>query len=506
MHRLSKYVLPIIIMVSAILGLMRFNSLQIGTSYDDAHYIILAESLSSGQGYQLINFPRPQIERAFPPGWPILLTPFTFLSPDNYAVLKLFTLILWLASLLLMYKIFSKRIESPFLEILVALIAINPLLIGTSVTVMSETAYLFFSLIVLILVDSWDDEKDKLNYWLIILIALAALYTQLIRTVGISIAIALLLYFLLSRRFREAGIILGVFALGALLQAWLNLRNGGSVVSASYESQVFNGSIIQKIGQMWSNALGYFNEVLAGSLVPVFGEKVTSMVGSAIPLLANAIIILLIILGLVLSLKKFSLIDIYFAIYILAILAFWNPRVGSVKVRFLIPIIPFLYFYFIQGIKWGSDKLTKSNVTFNARITIGIAIVIALLLLGRNLQDWRNPISNQMTDLSTGASWVSQNAPADAIVMVNEPVPAYVHVQRKTVAYPNDGQDLEKYLNNQDIDYIIISPKLQSPRTTKLDEPTVTQILPILQSNPERFVVMYSNSEYNVTVYRYTNE
>ncbi len=383
MNRFSKYFLLIIIAVSAVLGLMRFNSLQIGTSYDDAHYIILAESLSSGQGYQLINFPHPQIERAFPPGWPILLTPFTFLFPGNYAVLKLFTLILWLASLFLIYKLFSKRIESPYLEILVALIAINPLLVGTSVTVMSETAYLFFSLIVLILFDSWESKKEGHNYWLIILVALAvALYTQLIRTVGISIFIALLVYFLLTRRFREAGITVGVFALGALLQAWLNLRNGGSVVSASYESQVFNSSIIEKIGQMWSNALGYFNEILAGSLVPVFGEKVTSIVGSAIPLLANTIIILLIIFGLMLSLKKFHLMDIYFVIYILAILAFWNPRVGSVKARFLIPIIPFLYFYLIQGMKWVINKLTKNNVTSSTRIMAGVAVANRSIIAG----------------------------------------------------------------------------------------------------------------------------
>ena len=111
-----------------------------------------------------------------------------------------------------------------------------------------------------------------------------------------------------------------------------------------------------------------------------------------------------------------------------------------------------------------------------------------------------------MTDLSIGTDWVSQNAPSDAIIMVNEPVPAYVHVQRKTVAYPGDNQDLEKYLSNQGINYIVISPKLQSPRTTKLDEYTETQILPILESNPDRFVVVYSNSEYNVTVYQYEGD
>ena len=82
----TKYILAIFAIASAFFGFLRFNSLQLGTSYDDAHYIILAESLSSGQGYQLINFPRPQIERAFPPGWPMLLTPLTFLFPGTYTV------------------------------------------------------------------------------------------------------------------------------------------------------------------------------------------------------------------------------------------------------------------------------------------------------------------------------------------------------------------------------------------------------------------------------------
>jgi hypothetical protein len=180
---------------------------------------------------------------------------------------------------------------------LTGLIALNPLLIGTSVTLMSESAYLFFSLIVLVLFDSWDSSSEGTNYRLIIFIAAAALFTQLIRTVGISIFIALVVYYLLSQRFKEAAVTLGVFALGALTQSWLNLRNGGSVISAGYESQVFSGSVIEKAGQMWSNLLGYFNETVAGVIVPILGEKVTSLVGPTIPFILNAGILLLILFG-----------------------------------------------------------------------------------------------------------------------------------------------------------------------------------------------------------------
>ena len=505
----TKYILPILVIASAFLGFLRFNSLQLGTSYDDAHYIILAESLSSGQSYELINFPRPQIERAFPPGWPILLTPLTFLFPGNYSVLKLLSLGLWLASILLIYKLFSKRIASPHLEIITGLAALNPLLIGTSVTVMSESAYLFFSLLALNIFDMWSEKSEGKKDWLIVLVAILAIYTQLIRTIGISLAIALVVYYLFTRQWRETGITTGVFIAGVLLQTWINLRNGGSVVSAGYQSQVFSGSIMEKVGQMWSNVLGYFDKILAGSLIPIFGPRVTDFWGTygfgSIPTLVNVVILLLVVFGLVLSIKKFHVMDVYVAVYVIGILAFWNPDVGSVKARFLIPILPFLYFYLVQGIAWVTEKSTRSRIHYGRRVEALVIGGIALALLVRNVQDWQNPVMNQMTDLSIGASWVAENAPSDSIVMVNEPVPAYVQVKRKTIGYPKAGQDLESYLNNQGIDYIVVSPKLQSPRSTALDETTLNQILPILSSQADKFKIVFSNEEYNVTVYEYLN-
>jgi len=215
--------------------------------------------------------------------------------------------------------------------------------------------------------------------------------------------------------------------------------------------------------------------------------------------------LLLIIFGLSRSRKKIQLFDIYVLIYLLGILAFWNPKVGSVKARFLIPIIPFLYFYFIQGLKWMFDGFTKNNLTTSARFTFAVTGLIAILLLARNVQDWRSPVSGQMTDLSIGADWVAENAPADAILMVNEPVPAYVQMRRKTIGYPKALENIENYIVNQGIDYIIVAPKLQSPRSTKLDDDIETQLLPILNEDVNKFTVVYHNSKYNVTIYQFEN-
>lgn len=493
-HGGSAYFVAALITLSAALGLLRFNSVQIGAFYDDAHYIILAESLSSGQGYQLVNFPRPQIERAFPPGWSLLLAPLTALVPGNYSVYKFFSLFLSLASIVLTYKIFSKRLASPYLEILTGLVALNPPLVGTSVTVMSESAYLFFSLLALYLFDKWKDANSRRWNWLILFVAFAAFYTQFIRTIGISLSIALVMYLLLARRFREAGLTVGVIAAGMIVQAWIT----GAFLSTGYQTQVFGVSFGEKIQQMGMNALGYLNETLAGSLVPIFGARTTSMLAEYglgwLPLVLNILILLLLLLGTIVSRKNLGLTEIYLVIYLLGILTFWNPRVGSVKTRFLIPMLPFLYFYFAQGIKILTERVP--------RVATFISIAIAVILLARNIQDYVNPVMNQMTDLSIGTSWVAENSPPDTVVMVNEPVPAYPHVRRKTVAFPRRGQDFETYLNNQNVSYIIVSPRLQSPRTAELDEYLAKQILPLLESAPERFVMVYFNPEHNVRVYQ----
>lgn len=503
----KKYILAIFVIISAGFGFLRFDSLQLGTSYDDAHYIILAKSLSSGQGYQLINFPRPQIEHSFPPGWPLLLTLLTILFPGNYTILKLLSLSLWLTSILLIYKLFSKRLASPLLEILIGLVALNPLLIGSSVTVMSESAYLFFSLLALVVFDKVNEQADGKNTWLLVAAALVAFYALLIRTIGISLVIAMILYLLTTRRFREARTVIIIFVAGFLFLAWFNGRNGGSIFSSGYEAQVLGNSVSEKIGQVWSNVLGYSNEVLASSLIPIFGSGLDSFLGrfglGFLPFVLNVLILILIAWGFAVWKPKLEWMHIYFIIYLLGILAFWNPRVGSVKARFLIPILPFLYFYLIQGINWLAGKFSRQDARRATMLLTGLGIVIALPLLARNIQDWQNPVMNQMTDLSIGTSWVAENAPLDAIVMVNEPVPAYMHARRKTIGYPKDGQDLEKYLNNQGIDYIIVSPLLQSPRDFELDKIVEEKILPILEADPGKFLVVYTNPKYNVTVYQY---
>jgi hypothetical protein len=443
----------------------------------------------------------------FPPGWPALLSPLVALFPGNYEVLKSLSFALWLASLVIFYRLFAKRIETPYLEILIALIALNPGMLGISGMVMSEAAYLFFSVLTLYLFEGWESHQDKAKGSLfLVAFAITALYTQLIRRVGLSILLALIAYLLLSRRFRQAGSVTVIFFLGMLPQFWLNSQSGGSLISPGYQSQVFNNSTSTKLEQMWANVQAYSNEMIANSLIPIFGPNITSAldrlgIGIASSLL-NVSILLLIAVGIVLSLKRLRLSEVYVFLLFVGVLTFWNPDVGSAQGRFLIPIIPFLYFYLLQALIWSVRTVAKTDKR-TVLAVLGSTSLIMLILLARNVQDWRNPIRNRITDLSIGTVWISENTPTDSIVMAREPVPGYLYTHRRTVAYPTDQQDVEGYIRVNGVDYILVSPRLQTPRSNELGNYVETRLLPVFSLNQDRFRPVYTNTTHNVTVYEY---
>ncbi|MCA9926128.1 MAG: hypothetical protein KC421_27340, partial [Anaerolineales bacterium] len=159
--------IPGILIISMIMGIVRFNDIPVGSFFDDAHYLVLAKSLAAGSGYRLINYPYLPIEDAFPPGWPLLLTPLALIFPNSLLAPKLLAFVLWFGGILLAYRLFAKQLASPYAEILLALLAWNPQLIGMASTAMSESAYLFFSLLTLNLAQMWRDGEKKRPFLLL---------------------------------------------------------------------------------------------------------------------------------------------------------------------------------------------------------------------------------------------------------------------------------------------------------------------------------------------------
>jgi len=498
-------VILLLILSSALLSLLRFDSVIVGSFFDDAHYIILAESLFAGRGYRLINFPDAPVERAFPPGWPLLLTPLVGFFPDNFTILKLLALFLWLASIPLIYRLFATRLQSPYLEALVAVVALNPHLVGLSGTVFSEMAYLFFSLLTLNLFEIWQRQEHRHRVWLLLVVIFIALYTLMVRTIGLTLLVSILLYLLLNRRHRDLGVIGGLLMLGLIPLAWFNLKNGGAFVfSESYQKHVnFVTSNLVNFVRPWEYLSILSPESFANSVVPVFDlGRVMALITPGPGHFFSITLLLLILLGYLISLRRYQLHQLYVALY-LAIIYVWSVYTLRVELRLLVPLIPFLYFYLSQAMIWIAGRMTTSNRKLASSLTLIGFCFLMLIGVVRNYHEWRNPLGERVIDLSVGSSWISTHAPADSVIMAFSPAATYLYARRQTVAYPESGTDIEAYIKSNGVDYILVQPKLLDGdiRSRQFDEFTQFELLPLLTAKPDQFQGVYQNSMENVLVY-----
>ena len=505
----SRLLLPAVTLASAVLALVQFDILQVGGTVDDAYYIVLAESIAEGRGFSLINFPDAPIQGTFSPGWPLLLSFVHRLFPGNFLVFKLVSMALWLATVPLVYLLFRARLGSPYSEIHLVLVATNFLLAAISSMLMSESAYLFFSMLTLVLFALWEGRLASARDWLIPAIAVSAVYTQLIRSIGISLVLALLTYLLIRRRVRQFALMSVCMALAFVPQIWLNAQREGVLFSGGYESMLFGGSLGAGIGQAIEQLLAYAQGPIGEAVVMYLtGPRVVSLLGGyglhVVPFLVNLAILGLLLLGAFISVTRHRLAvsGLYVFFYFAGILAFRDPSMGLIQPRFLIPLIPFLYLYLIEGIR---ALVSAIPGTLGERLPrpaiVGLAALIVPLSLVANVQGARNPVRNRTTDISVGGQWIQTNADPDAIVMTRDPVPRYLYLQRRTVDYPDRAQDIGSYLHENGVDYILVAPLLQSPRTTQLDGYMLSVLLPYLDANPEDFRARFQDLEHAVTIY-----
>lgn len=503
------------IVCSVTFSLARFDSIPIGSLFDDAHYIVLAESLSKGTGYRLISYPDAPVETAFPPGWPLLLTPLFLLAsdnlPDNFTALKLLSLGLWLACIPLVYKVFATRLQPPHPFAVTTLVASNSLLIGMAGTVMSEAAYLFFSLLALYLFERWRQHGEQKRAGVLVAALVLALVTTTVRTIGIALLAGMLVYLLvdlrLHRKWRQVAMVTGLLILGTVPLAWFNgLRGGSFIFSPLYQAHVaYVSENVIYFTRFWEHAPKIPYRNIAISLIPMlnFGE-VSHGLGPMFNGLFNGGVLLLAAWGFLLALRQRRSTELYVLFYV-SILYVWIVYTDELRMRLLIPLLPFGYFYLVRAFEWIAQRFSQDNRRTPAWVLAGCLCGALLLNLGANVRAWSHPTRERVPDLTLGTTWVRQHAPDDAVLMTANPIPDYLYARRQTVHYPGIAAiDLDTYLAEHGVDYILVRPDLNrwdNPHH-ELDWYAGEILLPTLMAHPERFQKVYTEPSKNITLYQ----
>jgi hypothetical protein len=502
-----QMVISIIFTTGIILGIIRFNDIPVGSFFDDAHYLVLAESLASGQGYHLINYPQAPAEDAFPPGWPLLLTPIAIVAPGNLFLPRLLSFFFWLGSLFLAYRLFSRRLETPYLEFLMALIVLSPHLIGIAGTAMSEAAYLFFSLLSLNVIQVWKKNETARRPGLLLAVLATAVTTLLIRTIGIALLGSVLIFLfttLKKRHIKPLLMIGGVILLLLLPVVWINGRYGGTLIFSSLYSQhaIY---VVNNIGlflRFWEHGSIISIETIANAVVPVFElQLVTNLLTPAIVRVLSFIVLCIIAIGFGFTWKKVQAQELYTLFYTI-IFYIWIVYINEVQPRIAIPLIPFMMFYLVLAIQQFSTWFSRCKSLRPAQAGIILLSGLMLFTLARNAHVLRNPTRNRITNLTAAAEWVERNTAEDARVLTANAVPDYLYARRQTLNYPQVGADYDALIAETGIDFIIIRPVLEFSFDNNQLDARATALLTHLQTHPNQFVEAYQQAKNNIWVYQ----
>jgi hypothetical protein len=507
-----------LLIVSLLLVGLRFDTIPVGSFWDDAHYIILAESLSQGSGYRLINHPHAPLETAFPPGYPLLLVPFVTLFPQNFAVLKLVSLAFWLGTLALFYHFLKGRLASPYREGVALLVAVNPSLVGMATTVMSEPPFLFVTLLALVMLDGWRDRYDNgRSHWphLVggVLLVITAVF---IRTIAITLLGALLLY-LLYRFGRQHIKWLGVIVIFLLLLliplAWFNASRGGAGLFSPlyYRHLIYVSQNIGDLLSQWPQAIDLSLVIIADAIIPFFElNRFAAFVGEPLHTLLMSLVAILLLAGYVLSLRQGGVLPIYLLVYG-GLLYFWVVYTEELRLRLLLPVLPFFYLYLALVAIWlvGQVGERLDGLRRQKRpLLTGAFILLLLISLARNFHEWQRPVKDRVVDLTAGVAWIQANIPPDAIVMSPNAIPEHLYYRRLTV-YPPAAfeatldKDIQAHLDQNNVDFIIVRPHLHDWKNPerKLDQFSQTRLVPFLTAQPDRYAIVYQDSAHNLTIY-----
>ena len=402
--------LSLLIVLVAVLYLLTLNP-NWKPTWDSATYITLGKSLITGHGYKYMGYSHIK----YPPVFPLLLSPIIGIFGYNYLLMRLMIVIMGICSIWMAYLICQRIFDSKpekHNQMLTKVMAASVMLLSAfsypllfeATRILSDIPYMFFSFLALIFIDKYsrpalersegtETYLNKIGYLTIVFILLS----YFTRLVGLSLIAAAISY-LFWRAKRESksissssqwlnatkkaafiGLIFIAFASAWMVRNQLlkNLLPSELREAMSYERELILAEPSASYPQVaaWKDLVSR-----VGSNLDYYEGLMTNIIsGGSIKSRTGVIIISLILLCgfLARAIPKPTLIEFYTFFYVWIYLL-WPSRQGE---RFLVPIIPFLFLYFLHFPKLIID--TIGRVLKNKRkISIISSSVVAIVTLG----------------------------------------------------------------------------------------------------------------------------
>jgi hypothetical protein len=477
------------VLLLAVLGGLAFLNPYLDSDGDNAGYLVLATSIASGRGFTSINFPDYIPHTLYYPLYPLVLSPIVAAWPGNYLLPKIPSFLFTLVLVGAVWALFRPRTGASLwtLGLLVAAVALNRHVAEHAAATMTDAMYLGLSFLAL----AWAERREsRAGLRDGVVLGLLAAAATLTKPIGITLAAAVVLAWLVRRRWSAA--LAALLIVGLVAGGW-GLRNARVLTpensfdnptfgNASYAKQIMlrapyrpeagEVGLVEFLGRWPGRILSNFDRV-ARIAHPAYTVGLVA-IGKATdaPPLYAAPFILLILIGWVLCIRgKPRSAELYMLFYLGAASLY-----GAIRVRYVLPVMPLALFYLVGGADAAIGAIRRRPMDVNgpARaggiVVLAAAVILSALLLVRQgrftYQDNFGPrkAANlyDRVDMGAGsyfraAEWLRDNTPPEAVIMGMKPWLAYLITGRHTTVFQfgYDLRDTVDILHRHRVDYVI---------------------------------------------------
>jgi hypothetical protein len=491
---MTRNALVLACLIGAI-GAIHLATLRQGQEWGDDFglYVAHARNLAEGRPYAdtgyVYNPADPILSpRTYPPIFPLLLVPVYLLCGVNLTAMKVWVVLLFMALLGVLALLLRKRLPFPYVVGCLTLFALNPYVWQQKDRLLSETPFMLFAYLALVLAEKAQQEASRRRALLWGLAAGTAAYLAFgTRTVGVVLIPSFLVCDWRRRRWlgTASAAIMTAFLAGVAAQKCL------LVVEGSYLDQlVFDPALYARIWLSLGKALGYFLEngysnaarllLFACLLAPACWACLSRLrtASGATPIPPD--------------LSGLTACELFF-VFNAVVLMFWPA--AEYERRFLVPVLPLFFL-------WVAEGLHRLDATSFRRVEKPIVAALASAVL-LSYAGWYSrmdtgPIRDGVNapDAVALFQWVRQQTDPRDVFLFQRPRAFALYTGRRSLAHhkADDAPRLARTLRKHGATHVVVYHSSPFPIFQKSGRLVET----FIADNPARFEKVFENQGFRV--------
>lgn len=475
--------------------------------WDSAIYISLGKSIAAGSGYYYMGLPHAK----YPFIFPLMLSPIIALFNLNFLLMRFLIIVLTISSIYLSYTLFKKFADERMAFFIMLLTGFSSTLLHVSTWILSEIPYMLFSLYTLYFMAKYSEEKNYFTRTGILssTFLLTAIFT---RMMGITLFIAFLCHFLFNKDIKnniKKAVLVGLIA-SIPLCFWFyrsHLINKNIPFQPEYRGVLsYEKEFFLKVpDDIHSESISFkdLTQKIKSNL-RMYSQNISNIMVKKVPFEKSRLFITLLSLyGLCWCfVKRRTVIEYYLSFYLIACVIWWFNQHPQ---RFLAPVIPFLFYYFLIGIKRSIELFQKMIVkVVTKRVETVKGIILGLLVLSLILANFSfNPRvlkrerrkqfhpPTLVSEFFSAIKWINEHTSQDSAIMSSRAPWLIMFTDRITLTWPlfeSLPNVITSILQNR-VDYIVVS---------NIHQETYRLLHSFVEKHPKQFTQVFLNNKTSI--------